>query len=45
MAARQVIENAGYGKYFTHRTGHNIGVEVHEFPDVSSVSHLEASWA
>ncbi|HCW03756.1 MAG TPA: peptidase M24 family protein [Clostridium sp.] len=42
MAARQVIENAGYGKYFTHRTGHNIGVEVHEFPDVSSVSHLEA---
>ncbi|NLZ49728.1 MAG: aminopeptidase P family protein [Clostridiales bacterium] len=41
-AARDVIENAGYGKYFTHRTGHNIGVEVHEFPDVSSVSHLEA---
>lgn len=41
-AAREVIEKAGYGKYFTHRTGHNIGVEVHEFPDVSSVSELEA---
>ena len=41
-AAREVIEKAGFGKYFTHRTGHNIGVEVHEFPDVSSVSHLEA---
>ncbi len=35
-AAREVIENAGYGKYFTHRTGHNIGIEVHEFGDVSS---------
>lgn len=41
-AAREVIEKAGFGKYFTHRTGHNIGVEVHEFPDVSSVSDLEA---
>jgi Xaa-Pro aminopeptidase len=28
-AARSVIEKAGYGKYFTHRTGHNIGTEVH----------------
>jgi Xaa-Pro aminopeptidase len=24
-----VIEEAGYGKYFIHRTGHNIGEEVH----------------
>ncbi|MGD0978244.1 MAG: Xaa-Pro peptidase family protein [Candidatus Bathyarchaeia archaeon] len=31
-AARKVIENAGYGKYFTHRTGHGIGLEVHEEP-------------
>jgi Xaa-Pro dipeptidase len=28
-AARAVVEKAGYGKYFFHRTGHNIGTEVH----------------
>ncbi len=28
-ATRNVIERAGYGSYFTHRTGHNIGQEVH----------------
>ncbi|MCL6565389.1 MAG: Xaa-Pro peptidase family protein [Acidobacteriia bacterium] len=28
-AARTVIEQAGYGRYFVHRTGHNIGTEVH----------------
>ena len=28
-AARQVVEKAGYGKYFFHRTGHNIGGTVH----------------
>jgi Xaa-Pro dipeptidase len=28
-AARQVIEKAGYGKYFFHRTGHSIGERVH----------------
>lgn len=28
-AARQVIDEAGYGKYFNHRTGHNIGIETH----------------
>lgn len=33
-AARQVIEEAGYGQYFTHRTGHFIGREVHEYGDV-----------
>jgi len=37
-AARQVIEAGGYGAYFTHRTGHSIGIEVHEFGDVSSVN-------
>ncbi|MEP0806007.1 MAG: aminopeptidase P family protein [Chloroflexota bacterium] len=31
-AAREVIEKAGYGKYFTHRTGHGIGMEGHEEP-------------
>jgi Xaa-Pro dipeptidase len=28
-AARAVIEAAGYGEWFVHRTGHNIGSEVH----------------
>jgi len=28
-AAREVIRKAGYGDYFVHRTGHNIGEEVH----------------
>ncbi len=31
-AARQVVEAAGYGQYFTHRTGHGLGVSVHEPP-------------
>lgn len=32
QAARRVIEIAGYGPYFTHRTGHGIGMEGHEHP-------------
>ncbi len=29
-AARQVIEDAGYGQYFIHRTGHGLGLDTHE---------------
>ena len=29
-AARSIIEEAGYGSYFTHRLGHQIGLDVHE---------------
>jgi Xaa-Pro dipeptidase len=32
QAARQVIEKGGYGEYFTHRTGHGLGMEGHEPP-------------
>lgn len=35
--ARQVIEGAGYGPYFTHRLGHGIGVTVHEPPWLDTV--------
>jgi Xaa-Pro aminopeptidase len=31
-AARKVISDAGYGDWFIHRTGHGIGLEVHEHP-------------
>jgi Xaa-Pro dipeptidase len=31
-AARKEIEKAGYGQYFTHRTGHGLGMEAHETP-------------
>ncbi len=31
-AARAVIDAGGYGDYFVHRTGHGIGLEVHEHP-------------
>lgn len=38
-AARNVIEQAGYGPYFTHRLGHQIGMQVHEPGDVSGSHH------
>lgn len=36
LTARRIIEDAGYGEYFTHRLGHQIGLEEHEPGDVSS---------
>ena len=30
--AREVITERGYGEYFTHRTGHGLGMEAHEAP-------------
>ncbi len=35
-AARQVITDAGYGEHFIHRTGHGIGIDVHEDPYIVS---------
>jgi Xaa-Pro dipeptidase len=32
--ARTVIRNAGYGEFFVHRTGHGIGISVHEAPNI-----------
>lgn len=36
LAARQIIQAAGYGEYFLHRTGHGIGLEAHEPPNIRS---------
>ena len=37
-ACRKYIKNADYGKYFIHSTGHGIGLEVHELPNISPKS-------
>ena len=34
-AARDYINNAGFGKYFGHGTGHGVGLAVHEMPHIS----------
>ncbi|MFC4078200.1 M24 family metallopeptidase [Salinithrix halophila] len=34
VAARQVITDEGYGDYFTHRVGHGLGIDPHEFPSI-----------
>jgi Xaa-Pro dipeptidase len=39
-AARNVIEQAGYGEYFFHRTGHGLGLEVHEPPYIVAGNRL-----
>lgn len=37
-AARDVITEAGYGEFFVHRTGHGLGIEVHEPPYITASS-------
>ncbi|MDR0496183.1 MAG: Xaa-Pro peptidase family protein [Treponema sp.] len=36
IAARAVIEKHGYGEYFNHRTGHGLGIDVHEGDSVNT---------
>lgn len=38
-AARAVIEEAGFGKQFLHRTGHGLGLDVHEPPYIAPDQH------
>lgn len=37
---RDVIEKAGFGKYFIHSTGHGVGLDIHEFPFINSKSDV-----
>jgi Xaa-Pro dipeptidase len=34
LAARETIEASGYGQYFIHRTGHGLGIDIHEAPSI-----------
>jgi len=47
QAARSFLESKGYGKYFTHRTGHGIGLDGHEDPHIAkdNKTPLETSQA
>jgi Xaa-Pro dipeptidase len=42
-AARGVIEAAGYGTEFVHRTGHGLGLETHELPNIIQGSEIVLS--
>jgi Xaa-Pro aminopeptidase len=35
-AARRVLHKAGLGRYFTHSTGHGVGLEIHEAPRIAA---------
>ncbi|MBN0919265.1 aminopeptidase P family protein [[Mycoplasma] gypis] len=37
---RDYITEKGYGDFFTHSTGHGVGINVHELPNVSSISNF-----
>jgi Xaa-Pro aminopeptidase len=37
-AARSVITEAGYGEFFVHRTGHGLGIDIHEPPYITATS-------
>ena len=37
---RDIITKAGYGKYFVHSTGHGVGLDIHEYPNISTRSDV-----
>ena len=42
-AARSVIESKGMGEFFFHRTGHGLGLEVHELPWIKQKNKMKLS--
>lgn len=34
-SAREIIEEAGYSRYFGHATGHGVGLQIHELPRIT----------
>lgn len=36
--ARDIITDAGFGDYFTHRIGHGLGIGIHEFPSLNATN-------
>jgi len=36
--AREIIKDAGYGVFFTHRLGHGLGISVHEYPSITATN-------
>ena len=39
--ARDIIEQAGYGRYFGHGLGHSLGLNIHESPRAAKTYHRE----
>lgn len=35
-AARKLLQKKGFGRYFSHSTGHGVGLEIHELPRVAA---------
>lgn len=40
LAARAIIEEAGYGELFPHRIGHGLGISVHEYPSLTEHNEM-----
>ncbi|WP_249336624.1 Xaa-Pro peptidase family protein [Sporosarcina sp. Marseille-Q4063] len=40
-AARNIIDDAGFGEYFTHRIGHGLGISVHEYPSITGANEMK----